>query len=205
MDLLDLLQEQLEEVLSDDADVFERRLEVGDQRVEERGQVGDQLEVGDRVEQDQPADNEQPGVRVRGIDPLLQERDELRERERLGRLHVVVLQIVAGLVLHRRVLDLGLVEAEHGDVVCGLVAHNVLDEPVQDVCAVLDAVLHVGNQLAENVEDLVEVHQDLALGDLGDVVQRLAGVVPDVRVVVAKAGDDRMDDAVEILGELVRA
>lgn len=77
MDLLDLLQEQLEEVFCNDSDVLQGGFEVRDQRVEEGRQIGDQLEVWDGVEQDQPADDEQPRVRVGGVDALLQEGDEL--------------------------------------------------------------------------------------------------------------------------------
>lgn len=104
-----------------------------------------------------------------------------------------------------RVLGFELAEVEHRYVVRRLVADNVLDQAVKDVCAVLDAVLHVGHQLAQDVKDLVEIDEDLALGDLGDVVQCFAGVVADIWVVVAEAGDHRVDDAVEVLGELVRA
>ncbi|GAV28754.1 hypothetical protein PMKS-002229 [Pichia membranifaciens] len=205
MDLLNFLQEQLEEVFCDDSDILQGGLEVGDQRVEEGGQVGDQLEVWDGVKQDQPADDEQPRIGVGGIDALFQERDEFGEGEGLGGLDVVVLEVVAAFVLDGRILGLELAEVEDRNVVGRLVADDVLDQAVEDVCAVLDAVLHVGHQFAQDVKDLVEVDEDFTLSDLGNVVKRLAGVVADVWVVVTEAGDHRVDDAVEVLGELVRA
>ena len=42
--------------------------------------------------------------------------------------------------------------------------------------------------LAESIEDLIEVDENLPFGDFGDVVHALARVVPDARILVGEAG-----------------
>lgn len=45
--------------------------------------------------------------------------------------------------------------------------------------------------LAKGVENVVEVDQDLALCDLGNVVHGLAGVITNTRILVGEAGEYR--------------
>jgi hypothetical protein len=58
--------------------------------------------------------------------------------------------------------------------------------------------------LTKGVEDVVEVLEDLTLGDLGDVVHGLACIIPNPRILVRKAGQDRGHNDFEILGEFLR-
>jgi len=55
--------------------------------------------------------------------------------------------------------------------------HDVLDQTVEEVGAVLDIHVNVGKQGAQAIEDGVEVLQNAPPSDLGDVVQALASVV----------------------------
>ena len=47
--------------------------------------------------------------------------------------------------------------------------------------------------LAEAVEGAVEEDEDCSTGHLGDVVERLTGIVADPGIRVIKAGQDRLD------------
>lgn len=49
---------------------------------------------------------------------------------------------------------------------------------------------HTHPYLAESIEYVVKVDEDLAFGDFGNVVHGLAGVVPHTSVLVSKAGKD---------------
>lgn len=51
--------------------------------------------------------------------------------------------------------------------------------------------------MAEAVEDLVEVAKDAGASDLGDVVEALAGVVADTRLLIVKALQNWRDEQVE--------
>jgi hypothetical protein len=66
---------------------------------------------------------------------------------------------------------------ERLDVEALRLRHDVLDQPVQQARAVLHVHVHVREELAEAVEDLVEVAEDVRARHLGDVVQRLARVI----------------------------
>ena len=57
--------------------------------------------------------------------------------------------------------------------------------------------------LAEGIEYVVEVDQDLALCDLGDVVHGLAGVVSDTGILVSEAGEDWRHDDFEVPSKLL--
>lgn len=59
--------------------------------------------------------------------------------------------------------------------------------------------------LAEGVEDVVEIDQDLALGDLGYVVHGLAGIVPDAGILVSEAGEHRRHDELKVPRKLLFA
>lgn len=41
--------------------------------------------------------------------------------------------------------------------------------------------------LAERIEDVVKVYQDLPLGDLGNIVHGLTGIVSDSRILIGEA------------------
>ena len=58
--------------------------------------------------------------------------------------------------------------------------------------------------LAEGVKDVVEIGEYFTLRDLGDVVHRLASVVPDSGILIAETSYDRRHNAVEVPGELLR-
>lgn len=44
------------------------------------------------------------------------------------------------------------------------------------------------------IEDAVKINQDLTLGNLGDIVHCLAGVVADAGILVREAGEHGRDD-----------
>lgn len=52
--------------------------------------------------------------------------------------------------------------------------------------------------LAESIEDLIEVDENLALCNFGDVVHALAGVVSNTRILIAKACEDWRHDFLEV-------
>lgn len=57
--------------------------------------------------------------------------------------------------------------------------------------------------LAEGIKNVVEIDQDLALCDFGDVVHRLAGVVADAGILIGKAGENGGHNDLEVLGKLL--
>ena len=62
----------------------------------------------------------------------------------------------------------------------------------------------MASYLAECIEDLIEVDENLPLCDLCDIVHALAGVVPNTRILVAKAGKDWRYDFFEIASNLLQ-
>ena len=70
-----------------------------------------------------------------------------------------------------------------------------------------EATLGVGTMdrtyLAECIEDVVEVDEDLALGHLGDVVHGLARIVPDTGILVREAGQNWRHDGGKVFGKLL--
>jgi hypothetical protein len=59
--------------------------------------------------------------------------------------------------------------------------------------------------LAESVKDLVEVDEYLSLGDLGDVVHALAGIVPNAGILVREAGEYGGHDLLEVAGDFLQS
>lgn len=57
--------------------------------------------------------------------------------------------------------------------------------------------------LAQRIEDLVEVNQNLALGHFCNVVHALAGIVADAGILVREAGEDGRDYFLEISGDFL--
>ena len=57
--------------------------------------------------------------------------------------------------------------------------------------------------LAEGIEYVVEIFQDLPLSDLGNIVHRLASVVADTSILVGKASQHRGDYSLKISGQLL--
>ena len=57
--------------------------------------------------------------------------------------------------------------------------------------------------LAEGIEYVVEVDQDLAFCDLGDVVHGLAGVVSDTGILVSEASEDWRHDNFKVPSKLL--
>jgi hypothetical protein len=62
-----------------------------------------------------------------------------------------------------------------------------------------------GYYLAESIEDVVEVQQNLALCDFGDVVHALARVVSHTGILVGEAGEHGRHDLVEVAGDFLWA
>jgi len=60
-----------------------------------------------------------------------------------------------------------------------------------------------GPYLAECVEDVVEVDENLPLGYLGDVIHGLARIVPNPGILIGKAGQDRRNNNLQVLGKLL--
>ena len=58
--------------------------------------------------------------------------------------------------------------------------------------------------LAEGIEYVVKVHQDLPLCDLCNVVHGLAGIVPDPGILIGEACEDRRHYDVQVSGELLQ-
>jgi hypothetical protein len=58
--------------------------------------------------------------------------------------------------------------------------------------------------LAERIEDLVKVDEDLAFRNLGDVVHALARIVSDPRILIGEAGEDGGDDFFEIASDFLQ-
>lgn len=75
---------------------------------------------------------------------------------------------------------------------------NILDEPIQQVGAVLHVGVPVGEELAEALKDRVEVQEHVLPCDLGHVVERLAGVVTDAGFRVVEAVKNRREEEVEV-------
>jgi len=59
------------------------------------------------------------------------------------------------------------------------------------------------SHLAERVEDMVEVQEDLALCNLCDVVHALAGIVPDAGIVVGEASQHWRHNFMEVAGNFL--
>lgn len=57
--------------------------------------------------------------------------------------------------------------------------------------------------LAQSIEYVIEITQNLALSNFGDIVHGLACVVADAGVLVGKTSQDRRHDDLEILGQLL--
>lgn len=76
---------------------------------------------------------------------------------------------------------------------------DVLHQAVQQVGPVLHVGVPVREELAEALEDGVEVEEDVLPRDLGDVVEGLAGVVADAGLRVVEAVEDGREEEVEVL------
>jgi hypothetical protein len=83
------------------------------------------------------------------------------------------------------------VVVQDGNVGRGRLSDNVLDQTIEKLSAVLDRQLSIGSQLAESIEDVVEVDENLTLGDFCNVVHALASIVSDSCVLVGKASQNR--------------
>lgn len=59
--------------------------------------------------------------------------------------------------------------------------------------------------LAEGIEYVVEVNQNLAFRDLGYIIHGLAGVIAHTGILISKAGEDWRDDDFEVAGKLLEA
>jgi hypothetical protein len=91
---------------------------------------------------------------------------------------------------HEGVLDAE-VFAEDGDELVNvkllMFGDDVLHQAVQKLAPGFDGGVGVGAELAEAFEDEVEVFEEVVARDLGDVVERLARVVPHAAVGVVEA------------------
>lgn len=64
-------------------------------------------------------------------------------------------------------------------------------------------VLDLTTYLAQRVKHLVEVYQDLSLGDLCNVVHALARIVSDPSILIREASENGRDDLAEIAGDFL--
>lgn len=64
-------------------------------------------------------------------------------------------------------------------------------------------ILRKDTYLAQGIEDVVEVDENLSFGDLCNVVQGLARVISHPGILVGKAGQDRGHDNLEISRQLL--
>ena len=69
---------------------------------------------------------------------------------------------------------------------------DYLDEPVEQLSALLDLLLGVGGEARQCVEHEREVRQRVASRDLQHVEQRLRGLVAHARLALAEARHDRV-------------
>lgn len=191
--------------------------EILEETVEERGEVADELEIRERVEDSDPADEVVACKGADDVHALGEEGHEAGEGEdaigggclRVGMGSVSLLSCyvefsIATAETSKSILpcsDVGDV-LELGDIVGGSLAHNVLEESVEELCAILDGEFRVGGKLGEGIKDLVKVDEDFALADLGNVVEAFAGKVPDLAVWVGEAGEDGFGDLFEVWGDL---
>ena len=76
--------------------------------------------------------------------------------------------------------------------------HDVLEESVQQLGAVLDVLVGVGHHAGDGAEDVREEREDVVPRDLHHVVEALAGVVPHPVVRVAEAGEDGVDQVTRV-------
>jgi hypothetical protein len=60
------------------------------------------------------------------------------------------------------------------------------------------------SNLAQPVENLIEVNENLAFGHLGDVVHALASIVAHPSIRVCEAGQDRRDNLFEVASYFLR-
>lgn len=72
-----------------------------------------------------------------------------------------------------------------------------------DVVSAAASILGLQWYLAQGIEDVVEEKQDLAFGNLGDVIHAFAGIVSDACILVGEACQHGRNDLFQILGNLV--
>ena len=125
---------------------------------EERIQVRHELQIGHGIEHGNPADNIVARQRTDHLHPLSQKRDEARERKGAIRA-LVLLHFVRGLLardvqlvlaaLGANVLVLSGANVRHvlvlGEVVWRRLAHDILEQAIQQLGAVLDGHFRVGS------------------------------------------------------------
>ena len=75
---------------------------------------------------------------------------------------------------------------------------DVLDEPVEEVGTVLDVNVNVREEGAEPVEDGIEVLEYPRPRNLRNIVKALTRVVPDSRLRVVEAPENRREEGVEV-------
>jgi len=66
-----------------------------------------------------------------------------------------------------------------------------------------DRVLLLPSHLAKRIEDIVEIYQNLALGNLCDVVHAFASIVSDPSILIGEAGEDRWNNLAQIPGNFL--
>jgi predicted RNase H-related nuclease YkuK (DUF458 family) len=75
---------------------------------------------------------------------------------------------------------------------------NVFDQTIQQIRSVLHIDVHVSEELAETIKDLVEVSQDTISRDFGDIIKCLTSVVTDSALLIIKTFQDRREEKMKI-------
>jgi hypothetical protein len=168
-------------------------------------QVGYELQIGDRVEEGDPWDQKYSRKGVDYCNAIFEQRYEATEGE-----SGVGVDWSYGYFLWGRGIG-DLLSVEDGDVGCSGFRYDILDQTIEQLGAILDGKFGVGCELvipsafshaegdllsyfAQGIEHLVEVEQDLALCDLGNVVHALARIISNSSILIGKAGEDGRDD-----------
>ncbi len=60
-----------------------------------------------------------------------------------------------------------------------------------------------GEYLAQGIKNVIEKDEDLSLGDFGNVVSSLTGIVADSGILVCKTGQNRWDDLCKVFGNFL--